>query len=73
MVDLGAVPPAARPSCDADYAVLTYFDLYLNEADRFPRELAAYRQVLRTGRTVALFKPQPGRVGGPTVRIVAIR
>ena len=73
VVDLGAVPPAARPSCDADYAVLTYFDLYLNEADRFPRELAAYRQVLRTGRTVALFKPQPGHVGGPTVRIVAIR
>ena len=73
VVDLGAVTPAARASCDADYAVLTYYDLYLKEAERFPREVAAYRQVLGTGRTVALFRPRPGHVGGPTVRIVAIR
>ena len=73
MVDLGAVPPEARSSCNADYAVLTYYDLYLKEAERFPHEVAAYRQVLGAGRTVALFKPEPGHVGGPTVRIVAIR
>ena len=73
VVDLGAVPPEARSSCNADYAVLTYYDLYLKEAERFPHEVAAYRQVLGAGRTVALFKPEPGHVGGPTVRIVAIR
>ena len=73
VVDLGAVPPEARASCTADYAVLAYYDLYLKEAERFPREIAAYRQVLRGGRTVALFEPQRGHVGGPTVRIVALR
>ncbi len=72
VVDLGIVPPSARPSCRADYAMLTYYDLYLKEADRFPAEVATYRQILAGGHTVALFQPHAGRTGGPTVRIVAI-
>ena len=72
VVDLGAVPPGAQTSCRADYAVLIYYDLYLKEADRFPREVAAYRQILAGGQTVALFRPKPGRIGGPIVRIVAV-
>ena len=72
VVDLGTIPPAARSSCSANYAVLTYYDLYLNEAFRFPDEVASYREILRASRTVALFRPQTGRIGGPTVRIVAL-
>jgi len=72
VVDLGNIPAAARASCRADYAVLTYYDLYLKEADRFPEEVATYRDILAGGRTVALFQPRRGEIGGPTVRIVAI-
>ena len=72
VVDLGAIPPRAQASCRADYAVLTYYDLHLKEAVRFPSEIAAYRQILGAGRTVALFQPEAGRIGGPIVRIVAI-
>lgn len=73
VVDLGGIPAEARPSCRADYAVLTYYDLYLKEAYRFSDEVAAYRAILAGGHTVALFRPRPGRVGGPIVRIVALR
>lgn len=72
IVDLGNVSPHRIESCRADYAVLAYYDLYLREADRFPAELANYRILLAGGRTVALFGPQPGRAGGPVVRIVAL-
>jgi hypothetical protein len=71
VVDLGGIPPNVRSSCRADYAVVTYYDLYLKEAGRFPAEVAAYRDILAGGRTVALFQPRPGQIGGPTVRIVA--
>src|SRR5205085_2807726 len=72
VVDLGGIPPTAWASCRADYAVLTYYDLYLKERVRFPQEVAAYRAILGDGETVALFRPQPSRIGGPIVRIVAI-
>jgi hypothetical protein len=72
VVDLGNIPASIRASCRADYAILTYYDLYLKEADRFPEEIATYRQILAGGRTVALFRPAAGRIGGPTVRIVAV-
>lgn len=71
VVDLGGIPPDARSTCRADLAVLTYYDLYMKEAERFPQEAAAYRAILGQARTVALFRPQAGRIGGPTVRIVA--
>lgn len=72
IIDLGNVSPARLDSCRGDFAVLTYYDLYLAEADRYPREMENYRRLLAGGRTVALFRPQPGRAGGPIVRIVAL-
>jgi hypothetical protein len=72
VVDLGNIPASVRASCHADYAVLTYYDLYLKEADRFPQEISTYRQILAGGRTVALFRPAAGAIGGPIVRIVAV-
>lgn len=72
IVDLGNVSRTRIHSCRADYAVLAYHDLYLQEADRFPAQLRNYRILLAGGRTVALFRPLPGRAGGPVVRIVAL-
>lgn len=73
IVDLGNVPPQKLETCRADFAILTYFDLYEREAARFPREARNYERLLAGGRTVALFRPEPGRSGGPVVRIVALR
>jgi len=73
IVDLGNVGKAGLTNCRADYAILTYYDLYLAEMGRYPREMQTYRQLLGGGRTVALFRPRSGVSGGPVVRIVAIR
>lgn len=73
IVDLGNVSRSRIDSCRADYAILSYYDLYQTEMERFPREMETYRQLLAGGRTVALFRPRPGVSGGPVVRIVAMR
>jgi 4-amino-4-deoxy-L-arabinose transferase-like glycosyltransferase len=72
IVDLGNVNPSRLDSCKADYAILTYYDLYAAEADRFPKQLQNYKHLLRGGKTVALFRQPPGVASGPTVRIVAL-
>jgi hypothetical protein len=61
------------PSCKADYAILTYFDLYATEREAYPKQFQRYQQILAGGKTVALFKPVAGNAGGPVVRVVAVR
>lgn len=73
IVDFGNVSPDRLQSCRADYAILTYYDLYRAEASAFPKEIRNYEKLLAGGRTVALFEPRSGRAGGPLVRIVALR
>jgi hypothetical protein len=73
IVDLGNVSPQRLDSCRADYAILTYYDLYRSERAGFPSQYATYQALLAGGRTVALFQPEPGRAGGPVVRVVALR
>ena len=73
IVDLGNVSPAHLDSCRGDYAILSYYDLYLAERSRYPRELATYQALLGDGQTLALFRPKKGEVGGPVIRIVAIQ
>lgn len=72
IVNLGYVARHRLDSCSADFAILTYFDLYQAEALEFPEQYAAYRRLLANGRTVAIFRPKPGLAGGPVVRIVAL-
>lgn len=72
IVNLGNVSAEKLESCRADYAILTYFDLYNAEARVFPTQYANYRTLLAGGKTVALFRPIPGQSGGPVVRIVAL-
>ena len=59
IVDFGNVTPDRLESCRADYAILTYYDLYRAEAAAFPKENRNYEKLLAGGRTVALFEPQP--------------
>lgn len=70
LITLGSVDAAARRSCDSDYALVSQFDRYLAEHDRYPREIAAYRALARGGQQVAAFRPVAGARGGPVVRII---
>lgn len=72
IVDLGNVDPKKLHSCRADFAIVTYYDEYLKERTDFPNQVANYRRLFEGGRTVALFRPSKGKVGGPVVRIVAL-
>lgn len=73
IVDLGNVSSSTLSTCRANYAILTYYDLYRAEADTFPKQIARYHAILSGGRTVALFRPDPGHAGGPIVRVVALQ
>jgi hypothetical protein len=72
IVDIGNVDPKKLGTCRADFAMLSYFDAYSKERAAFPREFSNYEGLMDGGRTVAIFRPVPGSIGGPTVRIVAL-
>lgn len=72
IVDIGNVNRERLSSCRADYVILTYYDLYRAETERFPKEVINYETLLGGGRTVAIFEPREGVIGGPVVRIVAL-
>lgn len=69
-VDYGTMNLAKRETCRSDYALLTQYDRYAAERDRFPKEYKAYRALLAQGQIVATFNPVKGRVGGPVIRVV---
>ena len=68
-VDYGTMTPARRGTCAADYAILTQYDRYAAEHAAFPREYAAYREMLSHGVIVATFAPRQYDSAGPVVRI----
>lgn len=69
-VNYGTMNPARRGTCAMQWAVLTQYDRYRAERAEFPRQYAAYVDLLRRGRVVATFAPRAGEMGGPIVRIV---
>ena len=69
-IDYGTVADERRETCRADYAILTQGDRYIAESRRFPAEAATYRRLMASGTLVASFAPEPGKVGGPVVRVV---
>lgn len=69
-VDYGTMNPARADTCGMDWAVLTQYDRYRAERTTFPRQYAAYAELLRDARIVATITPIPGERGGPVVRIV---
>ncbi len=72
IVDIGTIAPGTSGTCRADYAIFIDYDRYLAEAWRYPLEIANYRAVVGRGRVVAVFRPEPGRIGGPIVRIARL-
>ncbi|MCC6940751.1 MAG: hypothetical protein IT551_03960 [Novosphingobium sp.] len=72
-IDYGTTNPATRETCRSDYALLTQYDRYAAERDRFPKEYQAYRALLAQGQIVATFRPEKGRIGGPIIRVVRFR
>lgn len=71
-VDYGTLDPAKAGTCKADWAILTQYDRYAAERGRFPREYASYARLLAQGEIVATISPEPGRIGGPIVRIIRL-
>jgi Dolichyl-phosphate-mannose-protein mannosyltransferase len=70
VVDFGTVNRAAIANCRADYAVFTHYDRYVAERARYDKEARTYEDFSRGGKVMRIFRPQPGRIGGPVVRVV---
>jgi 4-amino-4-deoxy-L-arabinose transferase-like glycosyltransferase len=70
-IDYGTLAPDKVSTCAADFAIVSQYDRYAAERRRFPRETAQYEALLARGKTLAVFRPESGRVGGPVVRVVA--
>ncbi|WP_129793999.1 glycosyltransferase family 39 protein [Sphingosinicella sp. CPCC 101087] len=72
VVDIAHVDPAKMQTCSADFAVLTRFDRYQAERQRFPSEFARYLSLTESGRLLWTVAPREGVAGGPEVRILAL-
>lgn len=73
VVDVGHVDQDQLPSCRADYAVFTHYQVYADDRQRFPGQWRAYRAIAAGGHLRAVIRPAPGARGGPVVHIVALR
>lgn len=72
VVDLGHVAPEQLASCRADFAIFTHYDVYRAAPRGFEAQLQTYRAMAAGGRVRAIFRPEPGRLGGPVVHIVEL-
>lgn len=70
IVDIGHLDATALPGCATDYAIFTHYGRYIEDAARFPEQLANYQALIACGRIVATFQPIAGERGGPAVHIV---
>jgi hypothetical protein len=71
-IDYGTLAPEKVSTCDADFAIVSQYDRYAAERRRFPQEAAQYEALLARGQTLAVFRPERGKVGGPVVRVVRL-
>jgi hypothetical protein len=65
--------PQRSDTCAADYAILSQYDRYRAERDRFPAEYNAYVRLIDGGEILATFEHAPGMADGPTIRIVRLK
>lgn len=54
-LDYAAVPPELLHSCQTDYAIISEYTRYVEEADRYPEKLAAYRRLFASSQVVRSF------------------
>lgn len=73
VVDVGHVDRVQLPSCHADYAIFTHYQVYADDRQRFPAQWQTYRAIAAGGRLRAIIRPAPGERGGPVVHIVELR
>lgn len=71
-VDYGTLTPTMRPTCTADYAILSQYDRYQAEAPIFPSEIKSYQELLARSTLLTTIYPQAGKMGGPIIRILRI-
>jgi len=69
VVDIGTTDPARLETCRADFAILSHYARYRDEAESFSGELQNYRALLAGATLVARFDPAPARIGGPVVEV----
>ena len=72
VIDLGTVAPERLASCHGDWAITVNWDRYRAEPQHFAAEAASYARLAEGGHIAASFYPEPGRVGGPIVRVVRL-
>lgn len=70
IVDLGNVAPERIASCHTQFAIITHYERYRQEAETFPQQFAQYRALMQNGQILATFRPIPGIQGGPTTYVV---
>ena len=73
IVDYGTVNAKNLGTCAADYAIFSHYDRYARERAVYPHEAARYEAAIRAGTLMATFRPVPGEIGGPTLRIVRMK
>lgn len=73
VVDFGTMEDSGLASCRADFAVFSHYDRYKVEGALYAREAGRYERFVRGGRLRATFRPEPGRTGGPYIRIVELK
>lgn len=69
-VDIGSVPMDKLGTCRADYVILTHFDRYALERQRFPEQVRHYHALIRGYDEVAVFKPVTSGQGTRIVRVL---
>ena len=69
--DYGTMSPAVRATCVSDFYLVTEMERYRAERDKFPKETAAYEELLNDNVIVATFRPEAGVSVGPVVHVLA--
>jgi hypothetical protein len=72
VVDFGTINMATIETCRADYAIFSHYDRYVAERATYPKEAAMYELLARGGAVMAIFRPKPGEIGGPVVRVIKL-
>lgn len=69
-VDIGAVPEHKAGPCRADFVILSHYDRYKAEKERFPQQYGRYRALVRDYETLAVFRPVTTGQNTRTVRVL---
>lgn len=69
-VDIGSVAMEKLATCRADYLILTHYDRYLQERQRFPEQVRNYEALIQDYEEIAVFKPVTSGQGTRIARVL---